>query len=927
MRPLGFVHKRCKSYSATVLLPKTTFAQKIEHKKRAEHDRQVAETTNFDEHYRWQREKGDHSKGEFVLHDGPPYANGQLHLGHAVNKILKDITCRHRALSGYRVHYVPGWDCHGLPIESKAIAEGETTDPLIIREKARGFALRTLDEQLEAFRKWGIMANWPSGIYRTLDPDYVAAQLRAFCTMYEKGYVFRDLKPIYWSPSNRTALAEAELEYNPQHESTAVYLRFPLISGEHLIPSGVESLSALVWTTTPWTLLANQAICFSPGLRYIIVRKNHENDGMIICADLLEALQKEFNCELKVVSNFDTASFSGLKYINPLTGRRSIFLPGSHVNSQRGSGLVHSAPNHGQDDYVNALKHNLALDPCIVNEEGRYNELADDLRGLEVLTEGSAEVVKRLQAQNSLVHVSKYIHSYPYDWRSKKPILVRSSLQWFIDLSSLRHKAVEVLTNEVQMHPESAKKMFLNQLAMRPHWCISRQRSWGVPIPVYYKDGESVHMDRKFVDQVCEAVKNHGTDFWYRPDAKNILGIDGELGTDIMDIWLDSGLSWSTVLNGKQADLYLEGVDQIRGWFQSSLLTSVALTGRAPYKKLFLHGFVLDGDGQKMSKSLGNIIAPSDITDGKKALGLSVLRWWVASHAATSESVLVGKNILDECEVLISKFRNSFKFILGNTASFQKRQELGYEDLLALDKAMLHTVCELEGSIQKDYDDMDYTSVCRKISNFVISDLSAVYMHAIKNRLYCYGEHSVERRSACTTLKHVGFFLARYTAPIAPHLAAEFLVHHNIKLHENVIPRVDERWRNERVNEGYGILLKCREVFYAHSGVQAPSKVVTLILKSIEILEKIQDFQEDAWSHNSSLTDLLQCSKVILIVGNPHGEALEVDSGVYMQVGDAEDFKCPRCRRFVSEKEDDICALCESVLNQNSTKEAQTSGV
>lgn len=769
------------------------------------------------------------------------------------------------------------------------------------------------------------MANWGSETYRTLEPSYVVQQLQAFCTLYEKEYVFRDLKPIYWSPSNQTALAEAELEYNEEHESTAVYLKFPLLCAGSM-PAGLESLSALVWTTTPWTLLANQAICFSPELRYIIVTLDKKRDGLIVCADLLEDLQEKFNCKLNFVADFDSSLFTNSRYTNPLTGKESKFLPGAHVTSKSGSGLVHSAPNHGQEDYVNAVKYDLKLDPCIVDEQGRYNELANDLKGLEVLTTGNAEVVKRLEAQNALVHVSKYIHSYPYDWRSKKPVVVRSSKQWFIDLSSLRFKAVEILEKEVHVIPEGAKKMFVDQLSGRPHWCISRQRSWGVPIPVYYRDGGTANLDRSFVDKVCAAIQSHGTDFWFRPEAKQILGVDGDLGTDIMDIWLDSGLSWKSVLDGKRADLYLEGVDQVRGWFQSSLLTKVALEGRAPYKKLFLHGFVLDSEGRKMSKSLGNIVTPSDLVEGKKALGLDVLRWWVAHHGATSDKILLGKSVLDESDNVVSKIRNTFKYILGNVATFKQQHELAYSDLLALDKAMLDSVCRLDHVIREDYENMNYFDVCQKISNFVICEVSAVYMHAIKNRLYCFGEHSLERRSACTTLKHIGFFLARCTAPIMPHLTAEFLLHLNMKLYKNPIPKVEDQWNNERIREGYELLLRCREVFQAHSGVNTASKVVTLVLKSNEILDKIQDFQESSWSQNSSLTDLLQCSKVALVVGNPHGETLEVAPGVVMRVEDTQDFKCPRCRRIVSETQDELCTLCENVLEEKSGRDAQAAG-
>ncbi|OQR74465.1 isoleucine--tRNA ligase [Tropilaelaps mercedesae] len=914
MRQLLIIHitKKWKSrYS--VLLPTTTFAQRIEPTKRSRYDAEIAERACISSlQYMWQRE---HDGPEFILHDGPPYANGQVHMGHAINKILKDITCRQRALAGYKVHYVPGWDCHGLPIEARAMTGGENLDPLKIRQISRNFALEALDGQMASFKSWGVMADWSNNIYRTLDPDYITEQLRAFYDLYEKGLVFQDLRPVYWSPSNQTALAEAELEYKPDHTSLAVYVKFPIMNVD--LPDGLDSVSALIWTTTPWSLPANQAICFSPNLRYAIVKTPKSRDGLIICAETVDALQKSLKCELIVVTEVDMQSIAKLRYRNLLINKLGVFLPANHVTPDKGTGLVHSAPNHGLEDYVNAVANNLPLDPCLVDERANYNHLAGDLEGLSILGEGNNKVIRLLSSRDMLFDVQDYVHSYPYDWRSKAPIIVRSSLQWFIDLSSLRNKAIDTLQKEVNMIPESAKTMFINQLLERPHWCISRQRSWGVPIPLYYI-GDKVHTSRDFVEKVCKLVYEKGTDFWWTSEAQSLLKVNGTLCKDIMDIWMDSGLSWKTVLKGQQADLYLEGGDQIRGWFQSSLLTSVALTGRAPYKTVFLHGFALDSEGRKMSKSVGNVVSPDDITMGKECYGVDVLRWWVATHACTSDNILTKNHVFEECAEIIGKLRNTFKYILGNVEGLDVSDRVDYDQLLAIDRLMLHRVHEMDEQLSKMYETMRYTAVGKQLFNFVVNDLSAVYLNSIKNRLYCHGEKSLERLSACTTLSHILHCLIRHCAPILPHLTSDVLSHVNMTLFKDTLPHCEKRWHNVNLAETGELLMKCRYIFNAHVGTKAGSKVATLYLVNHDLLEMLQEFQAESWSNHSSLTDLLLCSKVILVVGVPDEACIEVTPNMFIKITESNEHKCPRCRRTVSRTPNAMCSMCEITLIQDS---------
>ncbi|XP_022694610.1 isoleucine--tRNA ligase, mitochondrial-like isoform X1 [Varroa jacobsoni] len=911
MRQLWKVHviKRCKSgYTTSLLLPKTTFPQRIELEKKTQYDAEIAKKAGIcSSQYLWQRE---HDGPQFLLHDGPPYANGQVHLGHAVNKILKDITCRQKAIAGYRVDYVPGWDCHGLPIEAKAVPvkKGEEMEPQEIRQIAREFALQTVEEQMASFKSWGVMADWDNNIYKTLDPCYIAEQLRGFNDLYEKGFVFQDLKPVYWSPSNQTALAEAELEYNNNHTSIAVFVKFPIKGFD--LPTGLESLSALIWTTTPWTLPANQAICFSPKLRYVIVKTRNSNEGMIVSGNMLDTLQAALKCELETVAEVDMRCIAKLGYRNPLTNKAGVFLFGDHVTADKGTGLLHSAPNHGLEDYANAIGNNLRLDPCIVDEKGNYNHHFSLLEGLSVLGKGNDQIIKRLESLDMLFDIDNYVHSYPYDWRSKRPVIIRSSLQWFIDLSSLRYKAIDALQKEVSVIPNSARTMFINQLLKRPHWCISRQRSWGVPIPVFYV-GEKPKTSRNFIEKICKLVHEKGIDFWWSPEAQNMLEIEGSLGKDIMDIWMDSGLSWRTVLQGRQADLYLEGGDQIRGWFQSSLLTSVALTGQAPYKTIFLHGFTLDSKGRKMSKSLGNVISPNDIVN---TYGVDVLRWWVAAHACTPDNIFTAKCVLDDCAITVGKLRNTFKFILGNVESTDCADNLDYDQLLGLDRLMLHRIHEVDNDLNKMYEAMRYDAVCQELVNFVTNTVSAEYFQAIKTRLYCHAAQSLARKSACTTLKHLLHFMVRHTSAILPHLTSDVLLHINMKLYKDSLHCCEKQWHNPSLAEAGELLSKCRQVFNKQAGQKPKVQTVTFYLKNHSLLEMFAEFQRESLSKNSCLTDFLQCSKTILVVANPDETCLEVTPTVFIKVTDCNDQACPRCRRMVSETPNTLCSICDKVL-------------
>ncbi|CAN7992695.1 unnamed protein product, partial [Ixodes hexagonus] len=947
-----------KSYAGTVLLPKTSFPQRLSGAKRSQRDDDIAKFACFSEHYQWQQE---HNKGpDFVFHDGPPYANGDTHLGHAVNKILKDITIRYRSLRGDRVHFVPGWDCHGLPIEVKALTSADVSaSPTQIRSKARKFATATIEKQMQSFQHWGVMADW-SKPYRTYDAEYIAEQLRAFYDLYEKGCVFRDHKPVYWSPSNKTALAEAELEYNPNHQSHSVFVAFPLVkipeAIKAVVPQGSE-VSVLIWTTTPWTLPANQAVCFSTKHKYSIVRTDPGGKFLVVASEMVSQVKGHLALNANIVLTFEGAdTLSGATYSNPLhPGKEFPLVPGDHVTMDKGTGLVHSAPNHGFEDFQNALKHGITPEECLVDEAGCFAAGSGDaLEGLSVLTEGSEAVLATLG--DYVLHRGVYTHSYPYDWRSRMPVIVRSSRQWFINLDeSLRRRCLECLKG-VEIRPESARAMFENQLTQRPHWCISRQRYWGVPIPVLFS-GERPITSRQdillanvnFVEHVCKLVLDKGPDVWWTatneelvPDSVRSelkLGSEADLqrGNDIMDIWLDSGLSWRAVLpEPQQSQLYLEGQDQVRGWFQSSLITSVALRDQAPYRQLYMHGFTLDSEGRKMSKSLGNVIDPIKITRGGKnlekepAYGVDVLRWWVATHASSNENVAVSTHVIAECQENVAKLRNTLRFCLGALLHFDDRTDaLPYDTLLSVDQLMLHLLHRFHFQVTKCMEDMRYNHACATILNFIVNEASSFYFQAVKDRLYCDAEKSVARRSCQTALSHILDSLVFSVAPVLPHLSEEVYYHHAspVRFETGVFRRSwhspPSEWNQAKLEALEGPLFKLRNVVNKATSKSSP-KLYDLNIVSqqgCQFVDLLRVLQPETAAVHSGLTDVLQVASVTFVddsalPGEYKNEASVVDEGVYAVLMPAKYSTCDRCRRNVSEAEGRLCARCDEVYQQ-----------
>lgn len=818
---------------------------------------------------KWQH-KARSDFDDFVLHDGPPYANGDLHIGHALNKILKDIVCRTELSQGKRIRFRPGWDCHGLPIELKAQEArgwkpGQVQDPIAIRSAAQKFAHNAFRKQKEGFRAWGIMASWDDP-WKTMDKSFELRQLKVFKAMVKSGLIYRKHKPVFWSPSSGTALAEAELEYKDDHVSTAAYVKFPIQPA-----ANAERLHALIWTTTPWTLPANQAIAYNKKLPYIVVTST--SYGHLLIAEarhkaLQEALGEELVLQRHITDDqLARLTYDGLTQFKPFSADRP-FVHADFVSAESGTGLVHCAPGHGMEDYL-ALSDFIASGKVSVrapvDNAGCFDSSASPespelLKGLNAFTDGNAAVLKLLSDAGHLLKSNEYKHKYPIDWRTKEPVMTRATAQWFADLSPIRDDALTAL-DEVQFVPESGRSRLRSFIENRSEWCISRQRVWGVPIPAFYhrETGEAV-LTEATVEHVINTIDERSTDCWWSDSTDDAAWLPEGLkpadyvrGTDTMDVWFDSGTSWKEVEidslgeTGPLADVYLEGTDQHRGWFQSSLLTHIAyqkakgvLEIYAPFKTLLTHGFTLDGVGKKMSKSLGNVISPNQIIAGMKSaspasqgagkkprekhsLGPDALRLWAASTDFTKD-VTISEVVVNTVHNALDKYRVTVKVLLGMLEDFKPTEALTDEDLAALaaesplekpggralpydqlaqlDQFALMHLATVMVEVQQAMGRYEFHRAITAINKWVVSDLSGFYLEAIKDIIYCDSLQDERRRSASITLFHIFTGLQDMLTPILPLLVEESYEHspEAFKLLEHPLRRVRRtppaQWNN-----------------------------------------------------------------------------------------------------------------------------------
>ncbi|MDX2271751.1 MAG: isoleucine--tRNA ligase [Cyanobacteriota bacterium] len=928
-------------YKDTLNLPQTAFSMKADAARK-----EPAIQAFWQQEQIYQRLSQQNPRDPFILHDGPPYANGDIHMGHTLNKILKDIINKYQMLRGRKVTYVPGWDCHGLPIEMKVLQSmtpeqrAELT-PLKLRYKAEEFAHKAIASQKAGFLRLGVWGDWQHP-YMTLQPEYEAAQIAVFGAMALKGYIYRGLKPVHWSPSSQTALAEAELEYPEGHTSRSIYVAFPLEqlteSARALLQPWMPDLRVAIWTTTPWTIPANLALCFNGKLTYAVVH-SPEYGHLIIAADLRERLAATLQTSLTLETTFVGSLLEGSLARHPLFPRTSLCVLGDYVTTESGTGIVHTAPGHGEDDFKTGQKYGLPiLTP--VDERGNFTEEAgSDFQGLNVLAKqkansGNEAVIQALLAQGSLLKEEAYGHKYPYDWRTKEPTIFRATVQWFASVEGFREAALQAIQT-VQWIPAVGQNRITAMVQDRSDWCISRQRAWGVPIPVFYDEvSREPLLNAETIEHVRQIVAREGSHAWWKrpveellPDAYRQDGKTYRKGMDTMDVWFDSGSSWSAVAQqrhlGYPVDLYLEGSDQHRGWFQSSLLTSVAVHQQAPYKAVLTHGFVLDEKGQKMSKSLGNVVDPLVVIEGGKdqkkdpPYGADVLRLWVSS-VDYSGDVPLGNTILGQMADVYRKIRNTARFLLSNLYDFDPAtQAVPQSELSGLDRYILHRFKEVGQEITEAFDSYQFFRFFQAVQNFCVVDLSNFYLDVSKDRLYISHANSPRRRQCQTVLAILLENLAKAIAPVISHMAEEIWSHIPYpRSHASVFEAgwlvLPEAWIDPTLADTWTQLRQVRlEVNKALEQARSDKLIGASTEASVQLSVGDPDLYGLLQTHQQELRYLFIVSQVVC---QPASQ-----SGLTIQITPASGTKCVRCWNYSeqvgqSEQHPQLCERCVDAL-------------
>ena len=915
----------------------------------------------------------------FTLHDGPPYANGALHVGHALNKILKDIINKTALLQGRKARFIPGWDCHGLPIELKVLqglssSERQALTPISLRQKAHAYALEQVEGQKQGFQRWGIWADWEQP-YLTLHKDYEAAQIGVFGQMVLAGHIYRGLKPVHWSPSSRTALAEAELEYPDGHTSPSVYVAFqveqlPEALAQQLDAAGLTStnlaeapLAVAIWTTTPWTLPANLAVSVNGRLDYAICRAGGRH--LVVAKELVGSLQTRLGVELEPLLSVKGADLEGITYRHPLFDRTSpVVLGGDYITTETGTGLVHTAPGHGVDDFNTGKTYGLPV-LCPVDEAGNLTEEAGPFAGTNVLKDANPTIIEALSAAGALLAEERYAHRYPYDWRTKKPTIFRATEQWFASVEGFRSQALAAIA-AVNWLPASGRNRIEAMVGERGDWCISRQRTWGVPIPVFYhrQNGE-VLLNAETLSHIQALIAEHGADVWWERDEAGLLppayaneAAQWRKGTDTMDVWFDSGSSWAGVLGGIEgsgarapelrypADLYLEGSDQHRGWFQSSLLTSVAVNGHAPYKRVLTHGFTLDEKGRKMSKSLGNVVDPAVLVEGGKnekqdpPYGADVLRLWVSS-VDYSADVPLGPGIVKQLADVYRKVRNTARYLLGNLHDFNPKpiaeggDAIPYDELPLLDQWMLQRTAALIDAVSGDFKRYEFYRFFQALQNFCVVDLSNVYLDIAKDRLYVSGAADVRRRSCQTVLALVVERLAGLIAPVLCHMAEDIWQNLPYPVAERSVfergwPTAPAAWRRVELEVPMNQILELRalvnrQLESCRAGGQLGASLEAQV--HLEIGDGAETTaQALQWLESSNHPNVDNLADWLLVSALQQGGAAPAEvlaeaseGGLRVRIARAEGEKCERCWHYETDigthsSHPSLCGRCVAVL-------------
>ena len=896
-------------YKDTLLMPKTNFQMRGNLGVRENEFQARWEKIEL---YKKVLEK-NRDKAPFILHDGPPYANGNIHIGHAFQKTLKDFVLRYQTMTGRYVPYVPGWDTHGLPIEievTKKVNRKELSTSEF-RKVCRVFALEQVEKQKVQFRRLGILGDWDNP-YVTLDKTFEADQIRVFGKMASKHLIYRGLKPVYWSPSSESALAEAEIEYQDK-TSKSIYVAFDVISEDPTL----SGASLLIWTTTPWTLPANLAVSVNPKFEYTLIKSNGKK--YLVLHTLLPKLKELLSLKNPVIlKTYKGKQLEGIKYRHPLFARISPIILGEHVTSEDGTGLVHTAPGHGEDDYKVGKEYNLdVLAP--VDEKGYMTKEAHQFAGLyyEVANE---EIVKALQANGHLLRVDNITHSYPHDWRTKKPVIFRATPQWFINVSTLKKQLLKA-TDEVNWVPDWGKVRMHNMLANRDDWCISRQRVWGVPIPVFYGEDKTPILDEQVIEHVAKLFETQGSDIWYEKDAKDLLPkgfkhpsspnniFSKEL--DIMDVWFDSGTSYE-VLNRRgiqfPADLYLEGADQFRGWFNSSLTTSIGVYNKSPYRTVVTHGFVNDGEGRKMSKSLGNTVDPLKIINQQ---GADILRLWAATVDYHGD-VRISNDSIAQVSEGYRKIRNTFKYMLGNLFDFNPQNDyIEYANRGKIHQVITMKFYDIKNQILNAYETYEFYDVYRLVIPFIVNELSAFYLDFTKDILYIEKAKSASRLSVQSTIYDAFMGLLKLLTPIIPHTTSEAYqelpFEHLEDVYLETMP-TQTSIANPELLSTFEVFDEVRVSVLKALEVARENKIIGKSLQAEVDLLVTKEQNAAIKELEINLKQVLIVSKVNLFVGDHLDVSVKECSGVV----------CDRCWNIFDEvNEHGLCERCEGVIKED----------
>lgn len=916
-----------KDYGKTLNLPKTDFPMRGN---LPENEPKIFEEIFENGLYEKMLKKNE-GKEPFVLHDGPPYANGEIHTGHAINKVLKDTIVRYKNLKGYYTPFVPGFDTHGMPTEKKAIEKlGLNRDeiPAVqFRDTCKEFNKEYIEKQTEGFKRLGVLGDWKNP-YITYEPRMEAKQIGVFGDMYKKGYIYKGLKPVYWCTDCETALAEAEIEYKDVKSNTA-YVKFPVIEGKGLFDE--RDAYVVIWTTTPWTLPGNTGITISPEFKYSLI--DAQGEKLIIASELVDEVMKIAKIEdYSTIKEYEGKELEGVICKHPFMERESRVVLGSNdtilVELDTGTGAVHTAPGYGKEDYLCGLKNKLEM-VVAVDSKGHQTEEAGPFAGM-YYAKSDKEIIKWLDEHNFLLAKQEINHSYPHCWRCKHPVIYRATSQWFASIDGFRKEALDAIKG-VKWYPAWGEERITKMIEDRNDWCISRQRTWGVPLPIFYcKDCGKEYVTPESLDKVQNIVREKGTNAWFELSEKELMPEGAkctECGctefvkeTDIMDVWFDSGSTHESVLAERglpEANLYLEGNDQYRGWFQSSLLTSIACKGKAPYKEVVTHGMLVDEQGRKMSKSLGNVIAPQDMI---KEFGADILRLWVLASDYKSELAL-SKGILKQVSEVYRKIRNTARFILGNISDFDVNKPIAYDDLEEIDKWALLKLNKLVKDCTKAYDEYDFNKAYQAINTFCVIDMSNFYLDIIKDRLYTAKPNSKERRAAQTVMYEILEAIVKILAPMACFTAEEiwkFMPHRENENLDSVMlsyyPEVKEKYENKEIEEKWNRIINLKELVSKKLEEARSEKLIGHSLNAKVTL----------YTDNEDYEFLIENKDLLMTVFIISGLEIEKDArkdeekiGIKVEVADGE--KCERCWMYSTTVGEDkenpsICHRCSEAL-------------